>query len=384
MKNKLIRISTVPVSLEKLLSGQLRFMGENYEVIAVSSDREKLEKVGKLENCQVFPLEMTRQITPFKDISAVIKLYFFLKRTRPQIVHTHTPKAGTVGMLAAKLAGVPLRLHTVAGLPLLESAGFRRKILNLVERLTYACATKVYPNSFGLLEVIKQQKFCKAAKLKVIANGSSNGIDTAHFNPGLFSQADSKTLKSQLKIDESHFVFLFVGRLVKDKGTNELVAAFEKLQQENPNISLLLVGDFESGLDPLDKQTTASINNNDAIITAGFQNEVRPYFAMADCLVFPSYREGFPNVVLQAGAMELPAIVSDINGCNEIIRDGKNGLVIPVKDENAIYQAMKKMLENPDLAAEFKVNARQTITSKYEQKAVWEALLAEYRTFETK
>lgn len=381
MKSKLVRITTIPVSLEKLLSGQLRFMGAHYKVIAVSSDGKGLERVGESENCAVYPLGMTRQVTPFKDLMAVIRLYFFLKKERPQIVHTHTPKAGTVGMLAAKMAGVPVRLHTVAGLPLLEAKGFKRKLLDFVEKQTYACATKVYPNSQGLLEIIKQHGFCPESKLKVIARGSSNGIDTAHFSPESVSGAEKSKLRSEMKITRDDFVFLFVGRLVKDKGINELVAAFEKLQPGFPQSKLLLVGSFEQELDPLSPRTVKTINDNKNIILAGFQQDVRPFFAVSDVLVFPSYREGFPNVVLQAGAMGLPCIVSDINGCNEIVADGRNGLIIPVKDENAVLKSMEKMLSDKEMVTRMKADSRPMITSRYEQKAVWEALLAEYRTF---
>ncbi len=382
MKHKLIRITTVPISLEKLLSGQLQFIGSYYDVIAVSSEKDNLEKIGKSQNCDVFHLELTRQITPIQDVLAVVKLYFFLKKTKPQIVHTHTPKAGIVGILAAKLAGVPVRLHTVAGLPLLEAKGFKRSILNAVEKLTYSCSTKVYPNSFGLLNIIKQHRFCNDSKLKVIANGSSNGIDTDYFNPNLFSEAQKIALKSDLKIDENNFVFLFVGRLVKDKGINELVNAFERVQVEIPNSKLLLVGDFEPDLDPLFPSTIESITNNKAILSVGFQSDVRPYFSISDVLVFPSYREGFPNVVMQAGAMEVPSIVSDINGCNEIIEDKVNGLIISVKSDQAIFDAMKEMITNSILVNNLKSNARQKIVSRYNQKLLWEALLAEYRTFD--
>jgi len=383
MKNKLIRITTIPISLEKLLSGQLRFMNSYYDVIAVSSDKEKLEKLGVSQKVAVFPLEMTRQITPLKDILAVFKLYLFLKKNKPLVVHTHTPKAGIVGMLAAKLARVPVRLHTVAGLPLLETIGFKRKILNNIEKLTYSCATKVYPNSYGLLDIIKQNNFCKSKKLKVIANGSSNGIDTNYFHPDLISNGQKISLKSTLLLKENDFVFLFVGRLVKDKGINELIVAFEKLQTENQNIKLLLVGNFEDDLDPLFTTTINSINTNSNIILTGFQNDVRPYFAVSNCLVFPSYREGFPNVVLQAGAMELPSIVSDINGCNEIVQENYNGLIIPAKNENALFEAMKKMVIETTLVNKMKTNCRLMIVSKYDQKLVWEAILLEYRTFET-
>jgi len=378
----LIRITTIPLSLEKLLSGQLRFMSDYYEVIAVSSDKERLEQYGKSEKVAVFPIEMTRKITPIKDVLAVIKLYFYLKKNKPFIVHSHTPKAGIVGMLASKLAGVPHRLHTVAGLPLLEGKGFKRILLDFVEKLTYSCATKVYPNSQGLSKIIIENKYCSPDKLKVLADGSSNGIDTNYFNPELFSTDENLNLKKELGIKEEEFVFVFVGRLVKDKGINEMIEAFEFLQKAQKGIKLLLVGDYEQELDPLNAHSMESIKKNEAILTVGFQNDVRPYFAIGDVLVFPSYREGFPNVVLQAGAMGLPCIVSDINGCNEIIIEGKNGIIIPVKDSNAIYEAMKKIASDENLQFQLQKNARKMIISRYEQKVVWEAILEEYKIIE--
>lgn len=284
-------------------------------------------------------------------------------------------------MLASKLARVPVRLHTVAGLPLIEATGFKRKILDFVEKLTYKCATKVYPNSFGLLEIIKENNYCSSSKLHVIANGSSNGIDTSYFNPNLFSEEEKTKLRNELSISTEDFVFIFVGRLVKDKGINELISAFNLLQREVSSLKLLLVGNFETDLDPLSNVTLETIKNNKAIISVGFQTDVRPYFSISNALVFPSYREGFPNVVMQAGAMNLPSIVSNINGCNEIISNEINGLIIPVKDENAIFEAMKK-ITNLSVYNVMKSNARKVIVDNYEQEKVWSALLEEYQSFE--
>lgn len=385
-KQKIIRITTVPISLDKLLSGQLGFMNQFYKVIGVSSDLAYLEKVGDKEKIEVKCIEMTRQITPFKDLISVYQLYRFFKKEKPFIVHTHTPKAGTVGMLAAKLAGVPHRLHTIAGLPLMEAVGAKRKLLNLVEKFTYTCATKIYPNSFGLKDIILQEKFCKPDKLKVIGNGSSNGIDTNYFSPEAIPAKEKENLKNQLHIQPNDFVFIFVGRLVGDKGINELVEAFGKLEIRDwglgKGIKLLLVGPFETELDPLKTETLKAIQTNPNIIAVGFQQEVRPYFVIANALVFPSYREGFPNVVLQAGAMELPSIVSNINGCNEIIKDDYNGLIIPAKDSNAVYEAMKKMVEDNPLYQKLKANSRKRIVDNYEQKVVWNAILNEYKKLE--
>lgn len=384
MKTRLlIRITTVPISLEKLLSGQLEYMSNHYNLIVVSAEKKNLETLGKKIKLPVFFVNLTRQITPIKDIKAVYTLYKFFKKEKPFIVHSHTPKAGTVGMLAAKLAGVPNRLHTVAGLPLLETTGNKRKLLNLVEKLTYSCATHIYPNSKVLQEIIIQNNYCTPQKLKVLANGSSNGIDTSHFNPELFSEKDKRQLKTTLNIDETDIVFIFVGRLVKDKGINELVSAFCQLQIEHVSIKLLLVGDYETALDPLFPETLSKIQSNSSIISTGFQYDVRPYLALSSILVFPSYREGFPNVVMQAGAMNLPCIVTNINGCNEIITHQKNGLIIPVKDERAIFEAMNQCITLPKSIEKMQQVARNLIVSRYEQHVVWNAILHEYNSFES-
>lgn len=377
--NKLIRITTIPISLEKLLENQLYFMKQFYAVTAISADKPNLERVGQLQDVLTYHVEMTRKITLWQDLKAVWQLFRFFKKEKPFIVHTHTPKAGTVGMIAAKLAGVPHRLHTVAGLPLLEATGNKRKLLNFVEKITYACATKVYPNSNGLRRIIIREQFCEQEKLKVIGNGSSNGINTSYFDPELFSINEKQKLKTNLGITPEDFVFIFVGRLVGDKGINELIQAFQKITAEANPVKLLLVGTFESDLDPLSSETLNEIIVNNCIISVGFQKDVRPYIAISGCLVFPSYREGFPNVVMQAGAMGLPSIVTNINGCNEIVIDGENGIIISVKNSNAIYEAMNKMVVENHFRKKLQQNARQMIVSRYEQQVVWESILAEYK-----
>ena len=382
MANKtLIRITTVPISLEKLLSGQLQFMSDYYKIIAIASEKENLENLGNKIGVDTFYLDLTRQITPIKDFLALIKLFFYFKKNKPFIVHTHTPKAGTIGMMAAKLAGVPNRLHTVAGLPLLEIEGNKRKLLDFVEKITYRCATHVYPNSKGLKDIIIKNNYCSSNKLKVIANGSSNGIDTNYFNPEIFTTQQTISLKNELGIMPNDFVFIFVGRLVKDKGINELVNAFQKLHNEKKDIKLLLVGDYETHLDPLLSETLEAITTNKAIITTGFQYDVRSYFAIANALVFPTYREGFPNVVMQAGAMGLPSIVTNINGCNEIIIESENGKIISVKNEIAIFDAMNSFIENDSMLQIMRQNARKMIVNRYEQNVVWKAILEEYNSF---
>ena len=380
---KLIRITTVPLSLKVLLKGQLRFMASNgFDVKGVSSEGEELREVHENEGIAVEAITMSRKITPFQDLKSLWEMWNFLRKEKPQIVHTHTPKAGIIGMLAARLAGVPHRLHTVAGLPLMEATGTKRKILNIVEKLTYSSATRVYPNSKGLYDFILQNNFTQSNKLKIIANGSSNGIDTAFFSPGQVTELERVTLREKLNIQPNDFVFVFVGRIVSDKGINELIKAFSQLQEVENNepigIKLLLVGGLENDLDPLNPETLAEINQNKDIISVGFQQDVRSFFAIADALVFPSYREGFPNVVMQAGAMGLPSIVSDINGCNEIIVEGENGLIIPSKNVEKLKEKILTLAKDKNLYTKLKGNSRRMIENRYEQSVVWNALLEEY------
>ncbi|REC49753.1 glycosyltransferase family 1 protein [Chryseobacterium pennipullorum] len=358
-------------------------MSDHFKVIGVSSAGKELEEVKQDEAIDVVPIEMSRKITPLQDIKSLRNMYKFLKKERPQIVHTHTPKAGIVGMLAARLAGVPHRLHTVAGLPLMEATGVKRKVLDFVEKLTYLSATGVYPNSKGLYDFILQNNYTSKEKLKVIGQGSSNGINTTFFSPDQVNVDQKQLLKKELNIEDSDLVFVFVGRLVGDKGINELVKAFTEMHQEKNlerNSKLLLVGPLETELDPLYPETLREIENNKNIIITGFQKDVRPYFAISDALVFPSYREGFPNVVMQAGAMGLPSIVSDINGCNEIIIEDENGTIVPVKNVEKLQKAMEKILIDSEYYNRLKKNARSMIQSRYEQSVIWNALLNEYKT----
>lgn len=372
-KPKLVRVTTVPISLDKLLEGQLKYMSDFYDITAVSAAEEDyLVGVAQREGVKSHAIELTRAITPLADLKALWQMVKFLKKEKPQIVHTHTPKAGTVGMLAAKIAGVPIRLHTVAGLPLLETQGKKRALLNAVEKITYAAATQVLPNSFGLKQIILEQGFAKENKLSVIGKGSSNGIDTSWFDPLEYDEAFKAQFRATLGISAENFVFVFVGRIVKDKGITELIQAFVHLN--TPNKKLLLVGDYEHDLDPLPENILSEITSHPDIIHAGWQSDIRPYLAISDVLTFPSYREGFPNVVLQAGAMGLPAIVSDINGCNEIISHEENGLIVAVKDENALANAMQTLLTDACLRQQMKEQARPRIVENYRREYIWEEI----------
>jgi len=377
---KLVRITTVPISLELLIAGQMKYMHKHgFDVYMISSPQENSELLEKKEESKFLAVSMTRTISPLKDLLSLFKLVNNFQKIKPQVVHTHTPKAGFLGMMAAWICRVPVRLHTVAGLPLMEERGLQRKILERVEKITYAFATKIYPNSKNLSDFIISNRFCSIEKIKVLGNGSSNGIDTEFFKPTPDIYSSAQKLKKELTITDKNFVYLFIGRLVKDKGIEELVDAFALLGKKYEHIKLLLVGPFEDELDPLTEKTKHIIKSDGNILHVGFQHEVRPYLALSHALVFPSYREGFPNVPMQAGAMGLPSIVTDINGCNEIIEHAINGLIIPVKNENALCAAMEKLITDETLYLRLKVNSRKMIVDRYDQKHFWSLLFDEYQ-----
>lgn len=379
MNPKLIRLTTISVSLNNLLKGQLRFLSDYYEVVGVSSDFDtgRLKEISEREGVRCIDVHMCRKISLLNDVKSLWKLIRLFKRENPHIVHANTPKGSLLAMIAAWITRVPHRIYTVTGLRFETATGRFRRLLITMEKITCWCATKVIPEGRGVRNTLIANNITKKT-LKVILNGNINGIDVKYY-----SRSKEVMQKANAIEEKGVFCFIFVGRMVKDKGINELVRAFSKLLVSYPNIRLQLVGDFERELDPLAQEVERIIEEENAIVTWGFQRDVRPFLAAADVLTFPSYREGFPNVVLQAGAMGLPSIVTDINGCNEIIQDGVNGKIIPPHDENALYEAMRWMYEHRnDEIKEMVQRTRPMIVERYEQQMVWKALLKEYQSLD--
>ena len=373
---KLIRISTVPTSLNVFLKGFLKELSEKYEVVAVSSPGEELAQIGEREGVRTVAVAMERHISILKDMVSLCRLIVLFARERPYMVHSITPKAGLLAMLAAWFTRVPVRIHTFTGLVFPTSTGVKRQILILMDRVICGCATYINPEGRGVAADLKQYAITRKP-LHIIANGNVRGVDMRWY-----SRTEEVVKQSELIRENDFFTFCFVGRLVGDKGINELIQAFTRLSDIYPKIRLLLVGGREDSLDPLQEDTLAKIRTNERIVSVGSQRDVRPYLAASDAFVFPSYREGFPNVVLEAGAMGLACIVTDINGSNEIIIPGENGEIIPPRDENALYNKMREWVEQPEKVASMAAKSRELVAGRYEQKLVWEALLEEYKRFE--
>jgi glycosyltransferase involved in cell wall biosynthesis len=376
---RLLRITTVPISLNVLLHGQLSFFSEHgFEVLAVSSSGKEVADIVR-QGIRHKVINMTRKITPVRDVIALIKLIQIISAFKPDIVHTHTPKAGLLGMLAARLCSVSVRLHTVAGLPLMEASGLKRQILIAAERVTYWCATGVYPNSWGLRSFIEMY-ISSSAKLRIIGHGSSNGIDTAYFSADDRMNEHANAIRTQYNIGKNAVVFSFVGRIVRSKGISELIQAFRELKGNTPaDHYLMLIGSFEQELDPISESDYKFLREDPRVILAGFQTDVRPWLRASDIFVFPSYREGFPNVVMQASCLEVPCIVSNINGCNEIISHNETGIIVPAKQVPPLKEAMLRLAQDEDLRREFSIRARARVIADFDQKYVWNELSKEYQ-----
>ena len=372
MKSKIIRACTVPMSVI-FVTGMLPELQERYEVVLLSSPGHELDEAEEKFGVRGIRVPMERHISFGRDFISLCRLVYVFVREKPAMVHSMTPKAGLLCMMAAWLARVPVRVHTFTGLVFPTATGLKRKILMLTDRLTCACATHVIPEGEGVKNDLLGNGITKKP-MKVLGYGNVRGIDMVRFDrrPEVMSlaQAIRKT---------DVFTFVFVGRIVKDKGINELCQAMEMLSGIAP-VRLLLVGPYEDDLDPISQHSKDIIENNSSIVYLGskYGDEMLACYAAADCFVFPSYREGFPNTVLEAGAMGLPSIVTDINGSREIIVQGGNGVIISPRDADALYQAMLDMIRYKAARERMAANARKMIASRFEQGFVRKCLLDFY------
>lgn len=354
MGKKIIRAATIGLSLNIFCKDLLRELAdEGYEVVALSSPDEDLREVEKREKVRAVGVQMERRMSPLKDIVSLVKLVRVFADEKPDMVHSMTPKAGLLCMVASWMTGVPVRVHTFTGLVWPTAQGLSRRILMLTDKITCMCATHVVPEGEGVK--LDLQRCITKKEMKVLGYGNVRGINMDEWKRRVGRR------------DGLMLTFVFVGRIVRDKGVDELVAAFVKLNRIYSNTRLLLVGPYEEHLNPVQSGTKFLIDTCECIEAVGAQKDVRPFYEQSDVLVFPSYREGFPNVVIEAGAMELPSIVTDINGSREIIEDGRNGLIVPARDEQVLFEAMKWMVEHDEERKAMAAHARPMIASRYEQ-----------------
>lgn len=374
-KKKIIRASTIPLSLEVFCRGLLRELSKQYEVVALSSPGELMDIVEEREGVKCVRIKMERHISPFRDMVSLCRILHTFWKEKPDIVHSMTPKAGLLCMTAAWMLRVPIRIHTFTGLVFPSAKGLKRRLLMATDSITCYCATHVIPEGEGVKYDLLQNHITRKP-LQVLGHGNVRGVDMAYYDrrPEVMRLAE-KMLK------EGKLTFVFVGRVGRDKGIDELCQAFVALAKERQDVRLLIVGPDESDLDPISEEVRHIINHHPDVEAVGMQRETAllACYAAGDCFVLPSYREGFPNTVLEAGAMGLPAIVTNINGSREIIVEGENGLIVPPRDSDSLLTAMRKMVEHPKERMRMACNARRMVGERFEQGYVWHCLLDFYK-----
>lgn len=369
------------MSLDLLLTGQLCYMQNNdFDVLAVSSSGDEWRRILKREKCNYCIIEMTRRISPFKDLISLCRLITLFIRTKPDIVHTHTPKAGLLGMLAAKITRVPVRIHTIAGLPMQTMSGLKKVILINTEKLTYRASNYVLANSMSIKQIVQRENYVNHKKLGMIGYGSTNGINLEQFSKENLNSEILNLVKKKIDYQSQFTYLLSVGRIVRDKGIVELIDAFVIISKEISSLKLVLVGDLENfrSSDLLPNKTLEAIESNSNIIFVGWSEYVQYYMHVCDIFIHASHREGFPNVVLQAGAMKCPIICSDIPGNIDIIEHRTTGLLFQCKNTLDLIDKVKFAYHNPSIISRYSAKLHMQIKKFYSREFVHKSLLEFY------
>lgn len=377
---RLLHVTTVPDSLI-FLDGQIDFMKRHgFEVSIASSPGPFLFEFGRRAGVDVYPIDMPRRITPVSDAQSLSQLYGAIRKIQPHIVHGHTPKAGLLAMLAALAAGTPLRLYHMRGLLLITATGFRRQLFANAERLTCAIAHHVFCNSHSLRQTAIRERLSDPRKLEVLLAGSGNGVDSSgRFDPdGL--PADAKlSMRRELGIPADALVVGFVGRLVGDKGIRELVRAWQNVRGRVPAAHLVIVGPYEPR-DPVSAEDKKLLETDPRIHMLGFRKDLPRLYAATDVVVLPTYREGFPNVLLEAQSMRIPVVSTRVEGCVDAVDDGVTGVLVPPRDAIGLEDALVRYLEDRSLRMEHGNAGRRRVLTLFARERIWEAMRARYES----
>ncbi len=372
---KVVHVTTVPVSLKTHLAGQVTYLREHgFEVHVVSSPGPALDAFGESESVPVHGVPMFRAITPLRDLVGLYRLWTLLRRVRPEIVHSHTPKGGLLGMIAAWLAGVPVRVYHIRGLPFVTATGWRHRILRTSERLSCSLAHRVLSVSHSMRSIAVEEGLCPSQKISVPLGGSGNGVDAERkFRPLPLSVRAE--VRGRLGIPPDAVVVGFVGRLSRDKGVLELSEAWARLRSD-PRLHLLVVGPQEmAGVEP---GVEERLRADERTHFAGVVHDVPPYYAAMDVVALPTYREGFPNVALEAAAMKLPIVGTRVPGCVDAVEDGRTGTLVEPRDAEGLATALRAYAQDPELRARHGRQARERVLQHFRPEAIWEQVRVEY------
>lgn len=377
---RLLYITTHGMSAASLMRGQLAMLKERgFDVIVMASPCEELDLVARREGVQTIGIPIEREINPLQDLRTLVRLVREIHRLRPDLVNAGTPKAGMLGMLAAWIARVPVRLYTLRGLRLETTTGWKSQVLRFTERLAAGCAQRVICVSHSIRSVYLQRRLSRPEKCLVLGAGSSNGVNVDRFRLTDERLIQARARRRVLGIPEEAPVIGFSGRLTKDKGITELTAAWQSLRSEFPDLHLLLVGDFETG-DPVPEETVRLLRSERQVVLTGFVGDPEVHFPIMDLLAFPSYREGFPNVPLEAAAAERPVVGFAATGTVDAVVHGETGLLVPVGDAEGLAQAIRTYLKDDLLRARHGRAGAERVQQHFRNETVWAALCDLYES----
>lgn len=376
----LVHVVTAPIALWAFFRGQVEHVqNRGFEVHAVASPGRDLERFARVTGVRIHSVEMPRRITPLQDLFALLRLVRLLRRIRPAIVHAHTPKGGLLGILAAWLTSVPVRIYHCRGLPFTTASGFRRFLLRLSERFACQGAHRVLCVSPSMRDILIREGLCPEGKARVLLGGSSNGVDArGRFDPSRLEPDAANALRRRLGIPDDALVIGFVGRVVREKGVQELAEAWWTLRERFPDLHLIVAGPPEPQ-DPVPEETLRSLASDPRAHLLGEVEETPTLYALVDVVVLPTYREGFPNVPLEAAAMERPVVATNVSGCDEAIEDGRTGTLVPQGQPGPLAEAIEIYLRDADLRLQHGRAGRERVLKLFRQEALWDAYVAEYR-----
>jgi glycosyltransferase involved in cell wall biosynthesis len=336
-----------------------------------------LEEVARAEGVAVHAIPFERQIHPLQDARALAAIVRLLRCLRPHVVNAGTPQAGLLGMLAARWAGVPLRIYTLRGLRLETARGARRALLAAAERRAAGSAHLVVSVSASLARRAAELRLLPGRELAVLGHGSSNGVDCERFRP-VTDGAEARGFRWALSIPDGAPVVGFVGRFTRDKGIVDLADSFfGPLSERFPEVRLLLLGDFEEG-DPVPPEVRSRLTRSPRVVRMGFVDDTSPYYALMDVLAFPSYREGFPNAPLEAAASGVPVAGYAATGTVDAVESGHTGTLVPVGARADLADALRRYLEDPALRSAQGAAGRERAVAYFARERVWRDWLEIY------
>ena len=374
-------VTTIPATQHHFLRGQNRYLLERgFEIHAISSPGADLDNLAERDHVVPHPVPIARTISPIQDCVTLWRLFRVFRKIQPHIAHVSTSKAALLGSVAAYAAGVPIRIFCMRGSITESASGVRRKVYRWVERLTARFCNHTICVSDSLLRFARSESILTSTGGMVPAHGMSNGIDVQTFTPDAGGAAWRRSLPGSLAAlahDSSAVVIGYVGRLGRDKGIEDLAAAWTNIRAEFVNAHLLLVGPWEKE-NPVSAEVRSIFEADGRVHLTGNVTSVEPLYRVMSLFVFPSWREGFPNAPMEAAAMGLPVVATRVVGCVDAVENGTTGLLVPPRDGRALANAMRVYLNSAELRREHGQAGRGRVLRDFRQEGIWEALYQEY------